>query len=59
MTRRDDRKRLDGPAPKKRFHVRKLEERVAPKYNPQSKWVSNPRQSGGSSGSLDTGGSIF
>jgi hypothetical protein len=42
---------VSAPAPRKRFHLEKLEQRVAPKghWNPHSKWVgdgNNPFTSG-------------
>ena len=47
------------PAPKRRFRLEKLEERIAPAghYNPQSKWVGGGGGGGGSATSSGSSGS--
>ena len=39
----------EGPAPRKRFRIEKVEERIAPggHYNPHSKWVGDGNGGGG------------
>ena len=47
-----------GPAPKKRFRIEKLEERIAPKahFNPQSKLVGDGNGGGGGGGGETSSG---
>jgi hypothetical protein len=49
------------PPPKKRFHIEKLEERIAPAahYNPHSKWVGNGGGGDSSASGSLVSGSIY
>ena len=46
-----------SPAPRKRFRLEKLEERIAPggHYNPHSKWVGGGNGGGGGGSSISGG----
>ena len=59
-TRNQKRSTGTSPAPKKRFRIEKLEERIAPKahLNPQSKLVGDGNSDGGGGGGATSSGSL-